>query len=85
MKWFSVAERVPNNRRSVLAWGTTWRVGLRLSPPEGSFIGETRFNPSRSGGKWDTEEADNWWSSAYFRHRVTHWAEIEGPGKAEND
>jgi hypothetical protein len=70
MEWISVEDRVPDNRRKVLAWGrTTPRFNER-----GQFLGATRFNPSRTGGRFDIEAGRTWITT-----RVTHWAEIQGP------
>ena len=71
MNWISVNERVPDNRRKVLAWGR-WSIGPIDCGP--GFLGETRFNPSPSGGKFD---ADRW--NMYGSSTVTHWCEIVGP------
>lgn len=80
MQWISVSERVPEDRRAVLAWGEGgFSIGgyQPLQPLRKLFLGSTRFNPTRTGGSFDVER--------HQRFRicvVTHWAEIEGPNKA---
>jgi hypothetical protein len=75
MNWIPVTARVPEDRRRVLIWGYAW---LAFAPGYGNpgFMGETRFNPSKEGGKFDTEI--HCWRDPVIR-KVTHWAEIEGP------
>ena len=74
IRWISVADRVPDDRRPVLAWG---RYGITLVPHEKlGFLGQTRFNPSKGGGTWGAEQRS--WRSLLWAV-VTHWAEIEGP------
>lgn len=74
IRWIAISTRAPDNRRPVLAWG---HYGIWPLPQhrEG-FLGQTRFNPSRTGGKWACEQRS--WRS-WLWCRVTHWAEIEGP------
>lgn len=74
MKWISVEERVPDNRRSVLAWGLAGFCVGGYQPLKSVFLGATKFNPSRDGGQFDIERYQR-----FTIRRVTHWAEIEGP------
>jgi len=72
IEWISVKSRLPDDRRKVLAWGSASMMGLNWN--SGGFIGATKFNPGRDGGRFDIE--------AYSRFSVTivtHWAEIVGP------
>lgn len=79
ISWIPVHVRVPDDRRSVLAWG---EAGLCLGgyqPLREQFLGPTKFNPKRDGGQFDIER--------YRRFsicRVTHWAEIRGPNVEGN-
>jgi hypothetical protein len=70
IRWISVKQRVPDDRRKVLAWGiaTVPIIGARSA-----FLGVTQFNPSKTGGKFDVD------SFGMFGHMTTHWAEIKGP------
>lgn len=70
--WISVSDRVPDNRRKVLAWG--WSRGVLFCKRKMAFLGVTRYNMDRTGGRFDLEEPSPWGYS-----RVSHWAEIEGP------
>lgn len=40
-----------------------------------SFLGSTRFNTTKSGGRFDVEKD----MSILITRHVTHWAEIERP------
>ena len=71
MKWISVSDRVPDNRRRIITWGTGGWIGLSARE---QFLGDTRFNPAKDGGKFDIEL-----SRRFTWCRVTHWAEIEAP------
>lgn len=73
INWINVDVRVPDNRRDVLAWGTSTLVGSPFGG-EPKFLGVTRFNPARHGGEFDVER-----NAHFTARRVTHWAEIEGP------
>lgn len=77
MNWIPVKERVPENRREVLAWGTATLGPIKLKP---GFLGTTRFNPSPRGGKFD---ADHW--NMLGSTTVTHWCDIEGPDGTTED
>lgn len=70
IRWISVKQRVPEDRRKVLAWGiaTVPIIGARSA-----FLGVTQFNPSKAGGKFDVD------SLGMFSRMTTHWAEIKGP------
>lgn len=78
INWISVNIRLPDDRRKVLVWGSTYLMGTRLGPEGGSFLGSSRYNLKRDGtGVFDCE------SFGYFgSDSVTHWAEIEGPGSS---
>jgi hypothetical protein len=76
MEWINVAKRVPDDRRRVLAWGEAGFCIGGYQPLRAQFLGETAFNPSPSGGRFDIE--------SYKRFsvcHVTHWAELEGPNE----
>ena len=77
MNWIKVSERVPDNRRSVLAWG---RAGIGIGGYQSSreqFLGATKYNKSSNGsGQFDVEQP-----ARFSFSRVTHWAEIEGPSE----
>lgn len=72
IEWIEVGKRLPDDRRKVLTWGTTAAGGLMMAGNK--FLGETKFNPSPTGGRFDIER-----ESFIFSCRVTHWAEINGP------
>ena len=76
MDWISVDKRVPEDRRRVLVWGRSWVLGNARR--DGEFLGETKYNPTRSGGCFDIERAGH-----FASYQVTHWAEIVGPGQAQ--
>lgn len=73
--WISVNERVPDDRRNVLAFGVR---GLQMmfgyQPLKNEFIGVTRYNATKDGGMFDCEKP-----ARFSFCRVTHWAEIDGP------
>lgn len=71
IEWISVTQRVPDDRREVLAWGIPC-IAFRRGP---RFLGSTKFNPSRRGGGFDMENVRGWLPPP----SVTHWAEITGP------
>lgn len=71
MDWIDVNDRVPENRRPVLAWGLHSILGMKY---KSRFIGQTRFNPTKSGGKWDAQISDR-----FSNTLVTHWCEIVPP------
>lgn len=73
IEWIDVTVRVPDNRRSVLAWGFVTSGGIWRSDKR--FLGVTHFNPSKSGGLFGCERNSN----IMYGSHVTHWAEIEGP------
>lgn len=76
--WISVAERVPDNRRWVLAWGKASIFMGLMENAESRFLGQTRFNPTDTGGRFDLDIPSR------FRFCcVTHWAEIIGPDGAD--
>ena len=77
MEWISVSDRVPDTRRSVLAWGEAGICIGGYAPLREQFLGQTKFNPTRSGGQFDAERYQR-----FSVCRVTHWAEIEGPNAA---
>jgi hypothetical protein len=72
VKWISVDERVPEDRREVLVWGQTF-IGFRREP---RFLGVSRFNPSPTRPAFDVEKG-------LIVSVVTHWAEITGPKEAK--
>jgi len=73
INWINVDVRVPDNRRPVLAWGSSSIFSdPRIRAPK--FLGVTKFNPTRDGGEFDIER-----NTRFSFWRVTHWAEIEGP------
>lgn len=71
VRWISVNERVPDNRRQVFTWGLVGMLGL---PVKSKFAGVARCNVSTNGAKFDNEGRDGLSSVL-----ITHWAEIEGP------
>lgn len=77
IEWINVKTRVPDDRRPVIAWGTTGLWGVKSPYFQGGFLGETRFNPSPSGGKFDLDHV-----SLRGVKVVTHWAEITPPADA---
>lgn len=72
--WIDRETRVPNNRRQVLVFGDRLRYGF--GSQERVFLGTSRYNMDRDGGRFDIEKKRNvldcW-------NLVTHWAEITGP------
>jgi hypothetical protein len=77
MDWISVEARVPDDRRRVIAWGEVRGWGP-ISRPRGQFLGGTRYSPARGGGIFECERGRGLpWV------KVTHWAEIVGPGQAQ--
>ena len=72
VKWISVNQRVPEDRREVLVWGQTFTGFLR----EPRFLGVSRFNPSPTMPQFDVEKR-------LIASVVTHWADIIGPDEAE--
>lgn len=76
MNWIAVNERVPDTRRKVLAWGDSI-VCFPGLPRRSRFLGETRFNSSPEGGRFDIERTGGFASLVVYR--VTHWCEIVGP------
>ena len=55
--WISVKERVPDNRRTVLAWGYFY-FKPQYRPREEKFMGVTKFNPDpKSRGNFDCEKS----------------------------
>lgn len=75
IRWIKVKERVPDDRRPVLAWGTADPIfGHWHRLPR--FLGVTRFNAKADGGTFDGERLHEW---SFFIRKVTHWAEITGP------
>lgn len=77
INWIDVKERVPHNRRNVLAWGD--RSALRKYK-FGVFLGPTKCNVTSDGAKFDVEK--KCWPDVFTR--VTHWAEITGPDGEES-
>lgn len=78
IRWISVNERVPDDRRLVLAWGPCDPLfGVWQRTPQ--FLGVTRFNQGTGGnrGRFDCERLGPY---AFTIQAVTHWAEIVGPG-----
>lgn len=75
MNWIPVSERVPNDRRTVLAWGMVHTI-FSIKDPRDCFLGATKFNATNHGGEWDCCKSDQWSIHTVI---VTHWAEIEGP------
>lgn len=75
MNWIPVSERVPDNRRSVLAWGLVFPFFWHDANKE-VFLGKTKFNATANGGEFDLEKFHSY---RVFGCCVTHWAEIEGP------
>jgi hypothetical protein len=73
--WISTKERVPEDRRKVLAWGDASSLGASA---RSVFLGPTRYNPSPKGGRFDIEGLTFWTVS---RSSVTHWAEITAPSE----
>lgn len=76
IRWISVEERVPDDRRNVLTWGGATMLFVYQPWKEGLFLGVSKFNPTKDGGKWDCEQLH---SLSIFVRKVTHWAEIVGP------
>jgi len=74
-RWYSVKERVPDDRREVLTWGHKTILGI-YTPKVigGGYLGASRYNRSSSGGRFDIEKSHTFGFST-----VTHWAEIIGP------
>lgn len=70
MNWIDRTKEVPEDRRTVLAWGST--VVSSFSG-KGHLLGETKFNPRSDS--FDIERQ----GSVFVGYRVTHWAEIVGP------
>lgn len=74
IEWISVRERVPNDRRPVLVWGTYTFLGYDRTGGKGEYLGRSRYNWSSDGGQFDIERA----SRGGWSH-ITHWAEITPP------
>lgn len=77
IRWIRVKERVPDDRRPVLARGPLdWLFGSWKRRPK--FLGVTRFNPGKHGerGQFDCERLNRFSITVC---QVTHWAEITGP------
>jgi hypothetical protein len=77
IRWIPVDDRVPDDRRPVLAWGTSdWLYGRWGRKP--AFLGITRYNTGADGsrGRFDCERLHRF---STVICRVTHWAEITGP------
>lgn len=74
MKWIPVGLRVPDNRRTVLTWGTKFYLGTNAFARDNLFLGEAKFNQSKNGGRFDIERGN-----MFIQNFVTHWCEIEGP------
>lgn len=76
--WISVKERLPDSRRWVQAWGMAgFLLDLGYIPGRRSFLGQTKFNPSRDGGSFDIENRGRF---SFCWVSVTHWAEqLQGP------
>lgn len=72
--WIDRDDRVPNNRRQVLVFGD--RIRYRFGPLKSGFLGVSRYNMDRDGGRFDIEKPGRWCD--LFVH-VTHWAEITDP------
>lgn len=76
--WISVTERVPDNRRNVLTWGTYSLFAIGANVPR--FLGVSRYNMKKGGGRFDNEAV-----SPFGYNTVTHWAEITGPDHKEEE
>lgn len=77
IRWIRVKDRVPDDRRQVLAWGPVdWLFGAWKREP--AFLGITRYNPGADGarGRFDREQLH---ALSSIVCEVTHWAEIVGP------
>mgnify|MGYP000872192157 CR=1 FL=1 len=77
IRWIPVEDRVPDNRRPVLAWGVADLLfGVWERNP--MFLGVTRYNPGTDGsrGRFDCERLRVYSTVVSL---VTHWAEITGP------
>jgi hypothetical protein len=69
IEWIPVTERVPDDRRRVLAWTENC-----LFRSLGPWLQVTQFNPTKRGGRFDCEV-----SGFVTVPKVTHWAEITAP------
>jgi hypothetical protein len=80
IRWIAVKDRVPDDRRPVLAWGSLdWLFGKWKRNPK--FLGITRFNKGKDGDRgWFECERLGAYSTVVCE--VTHWAEITGPAEA---
>ena len=79
IRWIRVKDRVPDDRRPVLAWGPLdWLHGTWKRRPK--FLGITRFNQGKGGarGHFDCESLGRF---SFTLCEVTHWAEITGPAE----
>ena len=74
--WHKVTDRVPDNRRLVLVWGNP--PPLQMGVARARLLGLTRFNPTRTGGRFDLEVGYRF----FFGAEVTHWADIPNPIEA---
>lgn len=77
IRWIPVKERVPDDRRPVLAWGPAdWLFGTWKRKPK--FLGITRYNVDKDGGRgrFDCERLGRY---SIVVCEVMHWAEIVGP------
>lgn len=76
--WICVTERVPDNRRNVLTWGSHHVMGIKVD--SSCFLGVSRFNMKKDGGRFDNEAV-----CRFGYNTVTHWAEITGPDHTEEE
>jgi len=79
IRWIAVTDRVPNDRRDVVAWGPIdWLFGTWKRKPK--FLGITRFNKGKDGdrGQFGCELLG---AHSIVVCEVTHWAEITGPAE----
>jgi hypothetical protein len=70
IEWINVKDRVPNNRRSVLAWGNI--LGMLSLNRGGRLLGVVRYNPYDC---FDCEKPRRFSPIV----SVSHWAEISSP------
>jgi hypothetical protein len=78
IRWISAKERVPEDRRAVLVWGPCDPLfGVWKRKPV--FLGISKYNAGADGGRgrFDCERLSSW---SFTIQKVTHWAEIVGPG-----
>lgn len=74
MDWVSRDVRVPDDRRVVFVWGNAHFLGRININNKARYLGTSRFNQTKEGGKFDLERTTR------FTHvHVTHWCEITGP------